>query len=137
MNLLPASAEGRDLRHAVEVRHDSFRSTEFTAMARELGVAVVIAADGDHPQIADPTASFIYARIMGTQDAEDLGYCGAALDLWAERARAWARGKSPDGLEYVASGTSAGAPRDVYLYVIGGHKERNPAAAMALIERTR
>ena len=26
-------------------------------------------------------------------------------------------------------------PRDVYLYVISGHKVRNPAAAMALIER--
>jgi uncharacterized protein YecE (DUF72 family) len=136
LNLLPASAEGRDLRHAVEVRHDSFRSPEFTAMAREHGVAVVIAADGDHPQIADPTASFIYARIMGTQDGEDLGYSRAGLDLWAERARAWARGRSPDGLDYVASATSAGAPRDVYLYVIGGHKQRNPAAAMALIERT-
>ena len=26
-------------------------------------------------------------------------------------------------------------PRDVFLYVISGFKERNPAAAMAMIER--
>jgi hypothetical protein len=28
-----------------------------------------------------------------------------------------------------------GKPRDVYLYVISGHKVSNPAAAAALIER--
>ncbi|SIP97568.1 Uncharacterized conserved protein YecE, DUF72 family [Paracoccus thiocyanatus] len=81
LKLLPATAEGRALRHVVEVRHDSFRNPDFLAMLREHGVAAVIAADGKFPQIADPTAPFVYARIMGTSPDEPLGYSPAALDL--------------------------------------------------------
>jgi hypothetical protein len=57
------------------------------------------------------------------------------LDLWAARARAWAAGTAAEGLAYVQPGASDGKPRDVYLYVISGHKVHNPAAAMALIKR--
>lgn len=134
LKLLPASTEGQTLRHVVEVRHDSFRTSEFTEMARAHGVATVIAADGEFPQIADPTASFIYARIMGTKEEEPLGYAPADLDLWADRAKTWAKGGVPEGLDYVGS-NKPGAPRDVYLYVISGYKTRNPHAAMALIDR--
>ena len=136
LTLLPATHRGHRLRHVVEVRHDSFRCPEFIAMARAHGVAVVIAADGGFPQIADPTAPFVYARIMGTAGQEPLGYSAAALDLWAERARIWARGGCPEGLDYVVT-PAEGAPRDVYLYVISGHKLVNPQAAMALIDRLR
>ena len=135
LRLLPREAAGRTLRHAVEVRHGSFRSAEFIALAREHGVAIVIAADSAHPQIADATAPFVYARIMGTQATEELGYSGAVLDLWAARARAWACGAPADGLDYVEPPRAHGNPRDVYLYVISGHKVRNPAAAMSLIRR--
>ena len=46
------------------------------------------------------------------------------------------RGGSPQDLATVAPAPkSDGAGREVFLYVISGHKERNPAAAMALIER--
>jgi uncharacterized protein YecE (DUF72 family) len=135
LELLPREAAGRTLRHAVEVRHDSFRCAEFVALARAHGVAVVIAADSAYPQIADATAPFVYARIMGTQATEELGYPGAVLDLWAARARAWASGAAPDGLDYVEPPGPRGNPRDVYLYVISGHKVRNPAAAMSVIRR--
>ncbi|HWG69395.1 MAG TPA: DUF72 domain-containing protein [Steroidobacteraceae bacterium] len=135
LKLLPRQAEGRLLRHVIEVRHGSFRSPEFIALVREHGVAIVTAADSPYPQIADVTASFVYARIMGTQAGEKCGYSDAALDVWAARVRAWARGASPDGLAHVESPAADGEPRDVYLYVIGGHKVRNPAAAMSLIRR--
>ena len=135
LKLLPTEAQGRALRHAVEVRHDSFRCAEFVAMVREHGVAVVIAGDSAYPQIADATAPFVYARIMGTQAGEALGYSDAALDLWAARARAWARGAAAQGLDCVEPQRAAVDPRDVYLYVISGHKVCNPAAAMALIRR--
>jgi uncharacterized protein YecE (DUF72 family) len=135
LRLLPKESAGRTLRHAVEVRHESFRSPDFIALAREQGVAIVIAADSPYPQIADATAPFIYARIMGTQAGEEFGYSKPALDLWAERAHAWATGATPDGLDYVEARGKAGRPRDVYLYIIGGHKVRNPAAAMSLIQR--
>ncbi len=70
--------------------------------------------------IAEPTAPFVYARIMGTSEAEPAGYAAADLDRWA----GWARERA-----------GGAAPRDVFLFVIGGHKVRNPAAAQALIER--
>jgi uncharacterized protein YecE (DUF72 family) len=137
LKLLPKEAAGRPLRHTVEVRHDSFRSPDFIELLRKYGVAVVVAADSDYPQIADPTAPFVYARIMGTQAKHEFGYSNAALNLWAARARAWAAGAAPDGLDYVESQRAYGKPRDVYLYVIGGDKVRNPAAAQSLIRRLR
>ena len=118
LKLLPASVDGRPIRHAVEVRHESFQTPAFTALAAEHGVAVVIAGDSQYPMITDLTGPFAYARIMGTNEAEPLGYTAAELDSWVGRAREWAS----DG-------------RDVFLYVISGFKERNPAAAMAMIER--
>ena len=135
LKLLPREARGRELRHAVEVRHESFRSPEFIDLAREHGVAVVIAGDSNYPQIADATAPFVYVRIMGTQAKEKSGYSEAALKLWTVRAQACASGASPKGLDYVSPQRAADKPRDVYLYVISGHKEHNPAAAMSLIRR--
>ena len=135
LDLLPKSVEGRRIRHAVEVRHDSFRAPDFVALAREHGVAIVLAADSDYPQIADVTAGFVYARIMGTSEANKLGYPETALDLWADRARIWASGGSADGLQTVTSQTANRTGRDVFFYVISGFKARNPLAAMALIDR--
>jgi len=135
LDLLPADADGLRLRHALEVRHASFATPEFVALARERGAAIVVAGDSRHPQIADPGAPFVYARIMGTTEAEPLGYAPAALDRWAARALAWAAGGTPDDLPTLAAPPASKAGRDVFLYVIGGHKVRNPAAATALIER--
>src|SRR5271169_1268941 len=133
LKLLPIEVGSRVLRHVVEVRHDSFRSPAFVALAREHGVAVVIAADSAYPQIADATAPFVYARIMGTQATNEMGYSDAALNLWAAQARGWAEGAAPDGLDYVGQQRPYGKSRDVYLYVISGDKVRNPAAAKSLI----
>jgi uncharacterized protein YecE (DUF72 family) len=136
--LLPAEVQGRPLRHVVEVRHDSFCSPALVALAREHGVAVVIAGDSDYPQIADLTAPFVYARIMGTRQDAALGYPADALERWAARAKAWAAGAQADGLRHCCSEPHSDVrPRDVYLYVISGYKVRNPAAAMALIELLR
>jgi uncharacterized protein YecE (DUF72 family) len=132
LKLLPKTVEGRAIRHAVEVRHDSFRAPDFVALARDRGVAIVIAGDSEYPQIADLTAPFVYTRIMGTTE---VGYADEALDRWTQRARQWASGRSPDGLETVGARQTTKAGRDVFLYVISGFKARNPAAAMAMIER--
>jgi uncharacterized protein YecE (DUF72 family) len=135
LKLLPKEIAGRALRHVVEVRHESFRTPEFIALVREYEIGVVIAGDSSYPQIADPTVPFVYARIMGTQAKESTGYAEAALNRWAERAKSWSAGRMPADLEYVESQHKDGKPRDVYLYVISGHKVHNPAAAMAMIQR--
>lgn len=133
LDLLPTSHEGHSLQHAVEVRHESFCTPEFVEMIRAKGVAAVVAADGDFPQIADPTAPFIYARIMGTTEEEPLGYSVAAQELWLRRIKTWASGDLPEDMNYCGAGETTSA-RDVYLYVISGHKIRNPQAATSLIE---
>jgi uncharacterized protein YecE (DUF72 family) len=135
LKLLPKSVDGRKMRHAVEVRHDSFKTPDFIDLARAHDVAVIIAADSEYPQIADVTAPFVYLRIMGTTDKEKLGYSNKALDAWAKRLQLWAKGSMPDDLETVAKAPKKADAREVFLYVISGFKERNPAAAMSLIER--
>ncbi len=117
LDLLPDSLNGLPLRHAIEARHDSFACDEFTTLLRDRGIAAVQAADSDYPEIATPTAPFAYLRIMGTREDEPLGYAEADLDRWAARLRDMAR------------------TRDVFLFVISGHKATNPAAARALIQR--
>ena len=135
LKLLPASIEGQKLRHAVEVRNDTFKTPEFVALARQYQVAIVLAGDSEYPQIADLTAPFVYARIMGTTDKQAKGYSARSLDAWAERVRQLAAGSTPEDLETSAPAPAKAGAREVYLYVISGFKERNPAAAMALIQR--
>ncbi len=118
LDLLPKSHDGIALRHAVEVRNDSFRTQEFIALVREHDVAVVTAADSDYTQIGDVTAPFVYARIMGTEEKEKLGYSKKALDTWAARAKDWAKGEVPNGIDAVAAKKASKPVRDVFLYVI-------------------
>jgi uncharacterized protein YecE (DUF72 family) len=133
LGLLPKDAGGRALRHAIELRHPSFRSAEMVQLTRRHGVAIVWAADSPYPEIADATADFAYVRLMGTREGEPFGYDAAALDQRAGHLAALAAGAPPEGVEPLAP--PAKASRDVFCFVIGGHKVSNPAAAMALIER--
>jgi uncharacterized protein YecE (DUF72 family) len=134
LGLLPRIQDGVPLHHAVEPRHESFRTPEFVAMARAAGVAIVFADSDDYPCIPDLSGDFAYARLQRSRDGEAAGYPAGELDRWAEAAKAWARGESPGGLPYVAEPPPP-APRDVYVFFIAGAKARNPAAAEALIER--
>ena len=49
----------------------------FVALCRKQDVAIVFAADSEFPLIADVTADFVYARIMGTRAKEKAGYPAA------------------------------------------------------------
>lgn len=117
LKLLPNGVGGVPLRHALEVRHESFTDPAFHALAREAGAAIVFADSDDHPCIDEPTADFAYARLQKTVESIETGYDSDALDAWAERARRWAK------------------DRDAFVFFISGAKVRAPAAAMALIER--
>ena len=136
-SLLPTRRDGRALRHAIEVRHDSFRCREFVALAQAAGVAIAACDSDDYPLIADLTADFVYCRLRRTREQEPLGYPAAELDRWAAIARGWSRGEAPADLDYVSDVPAPARPRKVFLFVIAGAKHRNPAAAQALIERLR
>ena len=136
IEMLPKSIDGVPLRHALEPRHESFRDPAFVALARKANVAIVFADADKYPQFADLTADFTYARLQNTRADEPTGYSPKALDAWAETAKAWAAGHAPEGYAYIdPPAASVGKPRDAFLFLISGAKERNPAGAMALIER--
>ena len=133
--LLPSRLEGRAIRHAVEVRHQSFVSPAFVALLRKHSVAVALIDSDKHPLFADVTGDFLYARLQRTSEKVTTGYAPKALDTWAARARAWADGRAPDDLPTIAPSERAKGKRDVFIYMISGAKARAPAAAMALLER--
>lgn len=115
-DMLPEKLGKLKLRHALEVRHASFTDEAFLKIARDRNIAVVTVESEKHPLIVEPTADFAYARLELTQADEPTGYPKAALKKWAKTAQTWEK-----------SG-------DVYLYFISGAKERNPAAAQAMLE---
>jgi uncharacterized protein YecE (DUF72 family) len=119
LKLLPREIGGRPLRHALEVRHASFKSEQFYDLARRHKVAIVFADDDDFPAIDEPTADFTYARLMRAKEEVATGYTTAELGRWAKRSQGWAK------------------RGDAFVYFISGAKLRAPAAAQALIARVR
>jgi uncharacterized protein YecE (DUF72 family) len=107
----------RPLRHAVEVRHESFRDPAFIALLRKYKVALVVAdTAGKWPQADDVTADFVYIRLHGEHELYASGYDDASLERWAARIQAWAE----DG--------------DVYCYFDNDIKVRAPFDAKRLME---
>ena len=134
LGLLPQRLDGRPIRHAVEVRHESFCEPEFIALMRKHAVAIALVDSDKHPLIADVTADFLYLRLQRTAEEISTGYAAADLETWAKRARAFAQGGAPSDLATLAS-APANAKRDVLIYMISGAKVRAPAAAQALLEQ--
>ena len=117
LEMLPPSRDGVALRHAVEVRHESFDDPAFADLARARNVAVVRLDPAPLPPVT--SGGFVYARLQGMQEEVATGYDDVALDGWAETAKRWRQ----EG--------------DVFLFAINGAKVRAPAAAEALIARLR
>ncbi|NYK11424.1 DUF72 domain-containing protein [Leifsonia naganoensis] len=116
-----ATPADRPLRHAVEARHPSFADPAFARIAREHGVAVVVAdTAGRYPLLREVTTDFVYVRLHGDEELYTSGYTDVALDRWATDARGWL----DDGL-------------DVYAYFDNDVKVRAPYDAMGLRERLR
>jgi uncharacterized protein YecE (DUF72 family) len=111
--LLPGTIEGVRLRHAVEVRHESFDTPEFVKLAKAANVAIVHAQSADYPNIASQTSDFTYARIMRTRDSLAQGLPKKDIAALHEKAATWAK------------------RGDVFVYFIAAAKVRNPAAAQA------
>jgi uncharacterized protein YecE (DUF72 family) len=135
LELLPARADGCALRHVIEAKHASFRDIAFVGLARKHSVAIALIDADKHSPITDVTGELIYARLQRTSENVKTGYPPSVLDLWAKRARAWAKGGAPDDLATIGDKAPKQMARDVFIYMISGAKVRAPAAAMALIER--
>ncbi|GAA4812135.1 DUF72 domain-containing protein [Actinomycetospora chlora] len=130
----------RPLRHAMEVRHPSFRDPAFVAQLRRHGVALVVAdTAGTFPRLDDVTADLVYVRLHGDTELYASGYTAEALDRWAARVRAWAAGEAPVSEDTVAPDDpppEAPRGRDVVVYFDNDVKVHAPFDAMAMRERT-
>jgi uncharacterized protein YecE (DUF72 family) len=143
--LLPERADGRRLRHVLEVRHPGFMDPAFLAMARRHGVATVFTDSDRHPSFADlTTPDLVYLRLVRSRADLATGYAPEALDHWGEAVRVWAGGREPEGLPRIESplpgagpktATRPAAPREVFVFFIDGAKEHAPAAALGLLAR--
>jgi uncharacterized protein YecE (DUF72 family) len=132
LELLPHEVSGLSLRHVMDVRHDTFKSPDYLALARRHGVATVFTDSDDYPSFADVTGDFVYVREMRTQSELPEGCTPEALERIAACAQVWRDGAEPDRLPRVEP-PQAAAPRDVFVFFISGAKERAPHAAMGLI----
>lgn len=133
LGLLPREAGGRPLRHVLDVRDRGFVDAGFVELARRHGMATVYTDSDEHPNVADPTADFVYARLMRSRAHVASGYPADELAAWAARARTWARGGTPGDLPLLAPPAAGAARRDVFVFFISAAKERNPAAAVGLL----
>jgi uncharacterized protein YecE (DUF72 family) len=127
----------RPVRHAVEIRHESFRDPRFVALLRKHAIALVVADTARKwPLLEDVTADFVYVRLHGDEQLYVSGYDDASLDEWARRVQAWLEGGEPADARRVA-GPAKRAPRgrDVFVYFDNDAKVRAPFDACGLAKR--
>ena len=124
------------IRHALEIRHESFRVPGFIDLLRRYDTALVVADAVEWPLLMDLTADFVYCRLHGSEELYVSGYDDAALDCWATRVRSWARGKDPRNAQRVLKASKPRAHgRDVFVYFDNDAKVRAPKDARDLSSR--
>lgn len=133
--LLPKRIGAHSLRHVLDVRDRAFIDADYFGLLRKHGMAAVFTDSPEYPSFADITTDFVYARLMRSRSSVATGYGNAELDDWAQRAHDWANGGQPADLPYLDAERATQRKREVFIFFISAAKERNPAAAMALIER--
>jgi uncharacterized protein YecE (DUF72 family) len=117
--LVKAAHPRRRLRHAIEVRHESFRTQEFYQLLRRYKLALVISDNpGKWPIFTELTTDLMYLRLHGHDQLYVSGYSDRELDEWATKISSWAERGC-----------------DVYVYFDNDAKVHAPFDAMNLMER--
>jgi uncharacterized protein YecE (DUF72 family) len=126
----------RPLRHAVEVRHETFRTPEFVALLRRQGLALVVAdTAGRWPYFEDATADFAYVRLHGDEKLYVSGYSPSAIAHWANKIDAFRRGVPGDAPVLASPELARPALRDVYVYFDNDVKVHAPFDAHSLMQK--
>jgi uncharacterized protein YecE (DUF72 family) len=126
----------QEIRHCVEIRHESFAVPEFIQLLRRHNIGSVVADTVEWPLLMDVTTDFVYCRLHGSEQLYASGYEDAALDLWADRVAAWTRGgDAPNGRFACGERCRKIPARDVYVYFDNDMKVRAPFDAKSLRER--
>ena len=113
----------RPLRHALEVRHDSFATLEAIDLLRRHGIALVVAdTAGKWPQVYELTSDVVYVRLHGASELYVSGYSDEVLRTWADRCTSWRDGSATE------------PARDVFAYFDNDVKVHAPYDAMRLAQ---
>lgn len=125
----------RPVRHAVEIRHESFRDPAFMRLLRRYGVALVCADTVKWPRLMDLTADFVYCRLHGSKTLYKSAYSKAEIDRWADRVVAWATGQPMTDGEFASSPAGRSQRRKVYVYFDNTDKRQAPINARQIVRR--
>ena len=126
----------RPLRHAFEIRNETFLDANFIDLLRRHNVALVTADTGERwPQPQDVTADFLYLRLHGATELYRSRYSEEELRSWADRLRAWFVGDQPgDGDRVAPHAKVPRIPRDVFCYFDNTDKLHAPQNARRLMQ---
>ena len=109
----------RKLRHAIEIRHQSFVDHAFLDLLRRHDIGLVVAdTAGKWPKLFETTSDFVYVRLHGDIQIYTSGYTGRALEHWAGRIRGWHASR-----------------KQVYVYFDNDVKVRAPFDALDLMKK--
>lgn len=131
---LDATQVGK-LRHALEIRHESFRDPAFIALLRRHDVALVCADTVEWPRLMDLTSDFVYCRLHGSQELYRSGYDDDALARWADRVQRWSEGRPVSDGDYIVEPPDKTSARDVFFYFDNTDKLQAPDDARSLMRR--
>ncbi len=125
----------RPMRHAIEVRNQTFVDPQFVDLLRRFNVALVVADTGERwPQLQDVTADFLYLRLHGATELYRSRYSDQALRTWEKRLRIWSAGGQPgDGQRAVSDAEVELSPRDIFCYFDNTDKLHAPKNARRLL----
>lgn len=125
----------RKIRHAMEIRHESFRDPAFIDLLRKHDVALVCADTVDWPLLMDITSDFIYVRLHGSTELYKSAYGRPAIKRWAARVKAWRDGTPMTDGHFIDPKPPRLRPRDVFLYFDNTDKLQAPKDALALMKQ--
>ncbi len=116
-----AGVPAEPVRHAVEVRHDSFACDSFYDLCRQFGVALVVAdTAGRYTWVDQVTADLAYVRLHGDRELYRSGYSDQGIAWWADRVRGW---------------VATPGVRQVFVYFDNDGQAHAPHDALRLAER--
>jgi uncharacterized protein YecE (DUF72 family) len=133
------SSRNQKIRHAVEIRNQSFVNEEFIHLLKDAGTALVIAdTAGRWPQFEDITSDFIYMRLHGDTELYRSGYSDKALDYWFKRMQKWHKGDQPEDAKLILPHSSTTtSKRAIYCYFDNTDKLWAPYDARKILEKFR
>jgi uncharacterized protein YecE (DUF72 family) len=123
------------IRHAIEIRHESFRDPAFIALLRKHNIALVSADATKWPLLMDLTADFAYCRLHGSTELYRSRYSDEEIERWARRIEAWTEGRPMTDGNFVTPPLDDYKPRDVFLFFDNTDKLQAPDNARDLMRR--